>query len=124
MRVLRQLALGLLAGAALLAAGAWLFGVWNAPVARVQNRSAAELRNVELSGRGFTERIATLVPGASADVTLHPRGESSVDIAFEAAGRKVEAKGDTYIESAGAYRLLVDIAPDFSVRVRYRDAHP
>ena len=124
MRVLRQLALGIAAGSVLVVAAAWLFGVWDAPVARVHNRSAVELRNVELAGRGFTERIDVIAPGASVEVTLHPRGESSVDVAFDAAGRRVEAKGDTYIESFGAYRLLVDIAPDFSVRVRYRDAYP
>ena len=58
------------------------------------------------------------------EVTLHPRGESSVEIVFDAAGSTVDAKGDTYIEGFGAYRLQVDIAPDFTVRVRYRDAYP
>ena len=124
MRIVVRLIGGTVAGLVLVVAVAWLFGVWDAPVARVHNRSAVELRNVELAGRGFTERIDILAPGTSVDVTLHPRGESSVDIAFDAAGRRVEAKGDTYIESFGAYRLLVDIAPDFSVRVRYRDAYP
>jgi len=108
----------------LVVAVACLYGAWDAPVARVLNRSTVELRSIELRGRGFTERILALAPGASVDVTLHPRGESSVDVVFDAAGRTVDAKGDTYIEGFGAYRLQVDIAPDFTVRVRYLNAYP
>ncbi len=125
MRVLRQLALGLAAGTVLVVAVAWMmYGEWDAPAARVHNRSTVELRNIELRGRGFTDRILALASGASVDVTLHPRGESSVDVVFDAGGRTVEAKGDTYIEGFGAYRLQVDIAPDFTVRARYLNAYP
>ena len=102
MRVLRQFALGLAAGTVLVVAVVWLYGEWDAPAARVHNRSTVVLRNIELRGRGFTDRIPALAPGASVDVTLHPRGESSVDVVVDAAGRTVEVKGDTYIEGFGA----------------------
>lgn len=114
-----MLGAGLLAGAVLVTAAAALLGVWDSPLVRVNNHSTTELRNVVLSGRGFTETLERLGPGESREVTVRPRGESSVDIAFDAAGRRVHVKGDTYIEAAGGYRVEMDVAPDLSVRVRH-----
>ena len=118
-RWVRGLGAGVLAGAVIVAAGAALLGVWDSPVVRVSNLSATELRNVVLTGRGFTVTLERLAPGESREATVHPRGESSVDIAFDAAGRRVRAQGDTYIEPVGGYRVEMDIAPDLSVRVRH-----
>lgn len=118
-RFVSRLGIGLAVGALVFWAVPGLVGVWNAPVVKLHNRSALELRNVVLTGSGFTVTLERLAPGESRKATVHPRGESSVDIAFDAAGRRVRAQGDTYIEPVGGYRVEMDIAPDLSVRVRH-----
>lgn len=83
----------------------------------VVNHTNVEVRNVVLSGRGFSVGVRTIPPGQSAEVKVQPRGESGVAVAFDANGRRVTAPLQGYVESHDGYRVRVEIKPDFSVNV-------
>ncbi len=86
------------------------------PVA-VSNHSAIPLRNVVLSGSGFSQAVTTLAPGATATAQIHPRGESGIAIAFTADSRRIELPQQGYIEVSGNYSATVTVNPDLSASV-------
>jgi len=117
---MKQNAIRFLLLAAAVAGMLHVVGYWDPPVIRVSNATAVELRDVTLTGRGFVEKIPRIAPGQSAEVVAHPAGESSLTVAFVAAGQAVRADADTYFEGLGGYRVQVDVAPGFGVSVRAR----
>lgn len=82
----------------------------------VANHSAVILTNIVVSGSGFSEPIDSLAAGSEHRLLVHPRGESGVRVAFDAAGRHIDAGEQGYFE-AGDYRVLVTIEPDLTVTV-------
>jgi hypothetical protein len=84
----------------------------------VENRSSSTLTHIVLSGVGFTTPVPDLAPGASAAVSLRPRGEAgTINIAFEAGGREHRYSQSVYFEARG-YALLVRVDPQFGVTVQ------
>ena len=92
-------------------------GCSRAPVVTITNRSTNALANVVVSGSGFTSRIDNIAAGAESTLTVHPRGESGVRIAFDAGGRHIDAAEQGYFEAGGGYRVVVTIEPDLKVSV-------
>lgn len=87
------------------------------PLIEVTNRSDIELRDVVLSGSGFSERIARLPPGGLHSLSPAVRSESSLAVAFDAAGAHHEALLDTYFEGGEPYFVAVTIDQQLKVSV-------
>ena len=86
------------------------------PVA-VTNTSDATLRNVVITGSGFSQAIPLITPGATVATRVHPHGESGISVAFTVDSRRVELPEQGYIERTGSYSATVTVKPDFSVSV-------
>jgi hypothetical protein len=87
------------------------------PVVTIANRSTNALANVVLSGSGFTNRIDSIAAGAQSSLTVRPRGESGVRIAFDAGGQHIDSGEQGYFEAGGGYRVAITVAPDLKVSV-------
>ena len=101
----------------LLTAVAALDGCSRAPVVSITNRSTNALASGVVSGAGFTNLIAKIEAGALSRLTVHPRGESGVRIAFDAGGQHVDTAEQGYFEAGGGYRVAVTVEPDLKVSV-------
>jgi hypothetical protein len=82
---------------------------FNAPEITIRNDSPAVIKNISLSGSGFTKKISSLEPGKAISVTVHPRGESGLEIQFDSPQGRI-IKGDmAYIESWGGYKVTISV---------------
>ena len=89
----------------------------SAPVITITNRSPIELTNIVVSGSGFSERIDSIAAGSERRLTVHPRGESGVRVAFDAGGQHIDVGEQGYFEAGGGYRVAVTVQPDLKVSV-------
>ncbi len=94
-----------------------LAGCSRAPVVTITNRSTNALANVVVSGSGFSNHIATIAAGGESRLTVRPRGESGVRVAFDAGGQHIDAGEQGYFEAGGGYRVAVTVEPDLKVSV-------
>ena len=94
-----------------------LTGCSRAPVVTITNRSTNALANVVVSGSGFSNRIDSIAAGAESKLTVHPRGESGLRIAFDAGGQHIDSGEQGYFEGSGGYRVAVTVAPDLKISV-------
>lgn len=81
----------------------------------VINKSPATLTNVVASGSGFSHSLNPLAPGAQQQITITPRGESGLKLAFDADGKHFAPQEQGYFEKS--YKVSATVAPDFSVTV-------
>src|SRR5689334_22374062 len=79
------------------------------PKVVISNRSDRNLDNVMLSGSGFVTSIGPINAGSVASATLHPTGESSLRVSFDADGRHVDSGEHGYFENNVLYKIAVDI---------------
>lgn len=82
----------------------------------ITNHSAAILSNVVVSGSGFSERISSIAPYAEHRLYVHPSGESSLRIEFDADGRHIDGGQQGYFEANG-YRVRATISTHLTVSV-------
>jgi len=94
-----------------------LAGCSRAPVVTITNRSTNTLANVVVTGSGFSNRIDSIAAGAEQRLTVHPRGESGVRVAFDADGQHIDTGEQGYFEAGGGYRVAVTVAQDLKVSV-------
>ena len=87
------------------------------PTARIRNESTTRLTNVRISGRGFDVTVPELASGEQRVVTINPRGESGVAVAFDANGRHVKTPGEGYVEDDSMYVVDIVVKPNLSVAV-------
>ena len=85
------------------------------PIIQVINRSDVELREVVLSGSGFSERVTSLPAAGHHSFSPSVRGESSLSVTFAAAGVHHESAQDTYFEGGESYFVVVTIDPQMKV---------
>jgi len=83
----------------------------------VSNQSSIPLKDVVLSGSGFTTSIGTVAPGASVATYIQPRGESAIAIAFTANTQRVVLPEQGYIEGSGNYSATVTVERDLTATV-------
>ena len=83
----------------------------------VVNHSTAELTNVVSTGSGFTQAFRSIPPGEQRSVSVNPRGESSLQLAFDAGGKHFSAPSQGYFESSPGYKVTAIVSPTFSVTV-------
>ena len=88
------------------------------PIITLENRSNAIITNVVLSGSGFSSWLGEITADSKRQVSVYPKGESSVRVAFDAAGRHFEKDNLGYIESAGRYRVNLAVEADFKIVAR------
>jgi hypothetical protein len=80
------------------------------------NHSAVDLREVTISGAGFTQQIELIKAGDTARVDVFPVGESGLEIAFTTAGGKsVRLPPQGYFE--GGYKVRAVIGPNLEADV-------
>jgi hypothetical protein len=84
----------------------------------VVNETAVELTNVVASGSGFSVSLGTIPAGKEKRVPVIPKGESSVQLSFDAAGKHLTSAPDGYFESGGQYKVTATVSKDFSVKVK------
>jgi hypothetical protein len=94
-----------------------LEGCSRAPVVTIANRSTVTLSNIVISGSGFSNRIDRIAGGGEHRLTVHPRGESGVRLAFDAGGQHVDSGEQGYFEASGGYRVIVTVNTNLSVSV-------
>jgi len=92
-------------------------GCSRTPVVTVTNRSMLTISNIVVSGSGFSNRIDSIAPGAESSLSIHPRGESGVQVAFDAGTQHVDSGEQGYFEGSGGYRVRVVVATNLSVSV-------
>ena len=102
----------------IVAAVALLAGCSRAPVLTLANRSKLTLSNVVVSGSGFSNRIDSVASGTECSLTIHPRGKSGVNVAFDAAGQHIDSGEQGYFEDNGSYRVRAVVSTNLSVSVR------
>ena len=87
------------------------------PVVTVTNRSGVALTKVVIAGSGFSERIGDLPSGAERSFRPSVRGESGVQVTFDAAGQHYDSGEQGYFEATGGYHVSVVIDPQMKVSV-------
>jgi hypothetical protein len=101
----------------ILAAVVALVACSRAPVVTITNRAPVALTNIVVSGSGFTQRVDNIAVGGERSLTVRPRGESGVRIAFEAGGQHFDSGEQGYFEGSGGYRVAVTVASDLKISV-------
>jgi len=101
----------------ILAAIVALAGCSRAPVVAITNRSSVTLSNVVVSGSGFSERIDSIAAGGVHRITIHPRGESGMRVAFDAGTQHEDSGERGYFEAGGGYRVSATVSTNLSVSV-------
>jgi len=83
----------------------------------VVNHSTAELTNVVATGTGFTQPVGSIPAGKERRVIIHPTGESSLQLHFDANGKHFTSAPQGYFEASSHYKVTATVAPDFTVTV-------
>ncbi len=96
---------------------ALVVGCSQAPQLTVINRSTAELTNVVASGTGFTQPVGSIPAGGQRSILVNPRGESGLQLAFDANGKHFSSAPQGYFENSSNYKITATISPDFTVTV-------
>lgn len=94
-----------------------LCGCHPEPRITVKNRSPHTLSNLVVSGAGFSERLSWLEPGAEHRWSVQTRGDSSLQLRFDADRRTVDSGKQGYFEPASHYRVEAVVHPDLTVSV-------
>jgi hypothetical protein len=92
-------------------------GCSEGPKVMVANHSEHTLKNVTMSGTGFSTSIAEIVPNSSEAVTVHPSGESSIRVFFYADGKRIDSGTCCYFENNPQYTIAVSVNGDLKVTV-------
>jgi hypothetical protein len=92
-------------------------GCSRAPVLTIRNDSSLTLSNLVVSGSGFSERIGNLPAGGEHRLTLRPRGESGVQLVFDAGSRHVDSGSQGYIEGGSGDRITAIVGTNLTVSV-------
>lgn len=92
-------------------------GCSRAPQLTVINRSTVELTNVVATGTGFTQAIGSIPAGGQRSASISPRGESGLQLDFDANGKHFTSAPQGYFENNSSYKVTATVAPDFSVTV-------
>lgn len=90
-------------------------GCRRGPVVVMINQSGVTVSNVVVSGVGFTNAIAVLVPGERMALRVRPSGDTHVRATFEA-GRSRDSGNLGYVENSGFYRVGLVIGTNGAVR--------
>ena len=98
--------------------GSTLAGCSRGTPITVINQSNVALENVVLSGSGFSEDIGTVRPHAELRALVRPRGESGLQIRFNAGGKEVSFGPEGYFEGGGGYIVIAVVSPSLAVSVK------
>ena len=88
-----------------------------APVVTITNHSSVTLSNVVVSGSGFSERVAKITARGGKRLTVHPKGDTGLRVAFDAGGHHVDSGQQGYFEATGRYRVSAIVSRDLCVSV-------
>jgi hypothetical protein len=84
----------------------------------VINQSNLQLRDVLVSGSGFSEQLGTIAPHEERRVVVHCRGESGLKISFKTDGNDVSFGPGGYFEGSGGYQVTATVSKDLGVSVK------
>lgn len=111
--------IGVVAVLALFAAVAWLSLRYNAypspPQIQLVNLSDHTLRDVTLSGEGFTKAFPAVAPHVTEEFSVRPNRESGCEIAFTVNGRLYQKDDLAYLEASGGYFLNITIQTNLEI---------
>ena len=82
------------------------------------NQSDVTLENVVLSGSGFSAQLGSVRPNAELRVMVSPKGESGLQVHFDARSKRVSFGPDGYFEAGAGYVVTVTVSPSLGVTVR------
>lgn len=86
-----------------------------APKITVYNESAETIKNITLLGSGFSEVIPSLEASKKISITVHPPGESGLEIQFDTSRGQFIKNDLAYIEAAGGYKVTIWIKKNFEI---------
>lgn len=89
----------------------------------VINQADVPLREVVVSGSGFSQQVGTIQPNAELRVWVRPRGESGLQVRFNARGKAVSFGPEGYFEGGGGYVVTATVSPKLDVSVRSETAY-
>ncbi len=101
----------------ILSAVALLAGCTRGAQITIVNRSTAELTNVVAAGTAFSQAVGSIPAGEQRSVSVSPRGESGLQLNFDANGKHFSSTSQGYFESGSSYKVTATVAPDFTVNV-------
>jgi hypothetical protein len=84
----------------------------------VINQSNLPLTEVLVSGSGFSEPVGAIAPHAERRLLIRPRGESELQIRFNANGKSVSFGPEGYFEGTGGYVVTATVSPELTVSVK------
>jgi hypothetical protein len=84
----------------------------------VINQADVPLREVVVSGSGFSQEVGTIQPNTQLRLWVQPRGESGLQVRFNARGKAVSFGPYGYFEGGGGYIVRVTISPTLAVSVK------
>ncbi len=94
-------------------------GYLGAPVITIFNDSPVFLRNVKLSGTGYSKIIQEIKPNESLSFVVTAKGETGIIIDFESPAGHIFRDDLAYIEEHGGYGILLTITNDFEIKIDY-----
>ncbi len=101
----------------IIAIGFWLVaqGFLGHPTITIVNDSPSALSDIVIRGEGWSRELSDISPGASAAVVVKPNGESGLEIAFSADGKRFTKNDLAYIERNGGYCVAITICDDMEI---------
>lgn len=94
-------------------------GYFGAPVITVCNHSSVSLKNIKVSGGGYSKIIPEVKPKEKFSFVASAKGETGVIIDFESPNGRIFRDDLAYIEQRGGYGVLLTINNNFEIKTDY-----
>ena len=103
---------------ALVLVGVLLQGCGTGDPVKVMNNSPTELKNVVVSGNGFSQSFGTIPAGGAETLRVRARGESGLRIVFEANGRSYSSAREA-LQEDHLERAEITVSADYSIAIEF-----
>jgi hypothetical protein len=100
------------------ATSAFLIGCSSGGQLVIVNEADVPLRDVVVSGTGFSTPVGTVEARSKRQILIYPRGESGLRIVFNADGKAMAFEPQGYFEAGGSYRVIATVSPRLEVTIK------
>ncbi|MFZ2356857.1 MAG: hypothetical protein WAW67_03415 [Candidatus Omnitrophota bacterium] len=94
-------------------------GCFGTPVITIFNDSHAILKNIKISGTGYSKIILEIKPKEKFTFVASAKGETGIIIDFESPNGRIFRDDLAYIEARGGYGVLLTITNNFEIKTDY-----
>ena len=89
------------------------------PVITIFNDSSTLLKNIKISGAGYSEIIPEIKPKKKFSFVVSAKEETGIIIDFESPNGRIFRDDLAYIEERGGYVVLLTITNNFEIKTDY-----